>query len=268
MNIFDLVKNQINLKENNMLADSLRGVLKKKLASLGIKLSELSEKIGKDRTYVSRILMGKKELGLDELEVIAKAINLTPVELIFEASNTFIKDIELNQDQENLILESDDSFLIWSLLDIELSQKDILNRFKNESKVLVILKNFIDKGIISETKPGFFKRNHPHEYYVLYSDQKKINKRRFSILQKAIKSKPDLKNLSNKKREEWLSTQTDMFFMGYFTKEQLLERKGIIKKTLLYIADQYSITNYEEMKKNNELKFHVFSFSDMEVPLS
>jgi transcriptional regulator with XRE-family HTH domain len=61
--------------------------IKKYRKNLNISQEELAEKAGLHRTYIGGIERGERNITLDSLQVIAAALNVSPVELIVKENN-------------------------------------------------------------------------------------------------------------------------------------------------------------------------------------
>ncbi|MDR1218015.1 MAG: helix-turn-helix domain-containing protein [Treponema sp.] len=61
--------------------------IKKYRKNLNISQEELAEKAGLHRTYIGGVERGERNITLDSLQVIAAALNVSPVELIVKENN-------------------------------------------------------------------------------------------------------------------------------------------------------------------------------------
>lgn len=249
-----------------MNSERLLTVIKNRMKSQGVSQSELARLLGRRPNFVSRVMNGQKNIDLDDLYSMARALRTTPMEILFDVEKFRPEQFHLKPEQEQEILRTDLNYELWALIKLPKTEEElvaILGQDRREA-IRSTIKRFNALNLIS-FKGNLIKQNLPKGSFIFFSNSTLLHDRRVSIFKKNLYKKPDFNKITDAERKQWLSTQSDVLLIEYFTEEQLQERKKILKNLWEMILTQISYQDYDAISEGSgKYKLHLFSITDME----
>ncbi|MBT3980312.1 MAG: helix-turn-helix transcriptional regulator [Bacteriovoracaceae bacterium] len=252
------------------MQQEILSTVRRKLSEAGINQKKLAEMMDRPLSSVNRLLNGQKALTIEELGELCRIFGISIGRIIQETEHSLPQIKYLEANEEKTILETDLVFDLWNILKVKRSLGDILNFFPTpkHSEVICHLNHFVKKGVVIKDPYENYIVNFERSQNVFFRHSDAYTKRKVSVFDRIFTQKPDLSQMPTTLKQNWVDSYSDGFMIDYFTKDQIKQRKVLIRQLWNFMRAQRNMNDTSRIPQNvnEDLELRVFSIVDMAYP--
>lgn len=223
-----------------MLQIRVISAIRARMSERKLSQSGLAELLGASDAWVSRVLSGKIELSVNDLERICSALQTDTLNLMQQAL-LIAKDRPFHErDMQNRICRSELHFHLFFRLEEPQSFAQLASFAPNstQEEIIEVLNNLITDGLVIKTDEGTYRTTdwRTNQYSLRPEDTyndiiSNIYSRQRGEPEKALK-------LSGDDLDRWKRHNTDAFYSGYFTESQIAAQVELARSFTAFVKTQ------------------------------